>query len=118
MNAEIAGIYARKSNEQHGTVEEAKSVTRQVQRAREFAAHQGWAVAEQLVFCDDALSGAEFENRPGLQALLRTLAPPRTPFTHLIMMDSARLGRETWETNYIVKRLLQAGVRLWTYLDG
>src|SRR5262249_11005155 len=105
-----------KSTEQNGTAEEAKSVARQRQRAREFAARHGWTVPEMLIFFDDGVSGAEFENRPGLQALLRTLAP--RPFAHLVVMDTARLGREAWETNYIIKRVLQAGVRLWTYLDG
>jgi site-specific DNA recombinase len=111
-----AAIYARKSTEQN-VAEEAKSITRQVQRAQAFAAEGGLVAPEELTFSDDGVSGAEFENRPGLQALLRTLTP-RPPFHHLIVMDTSRLGREAWETNYLVKRVLQAGVRLWTYLDG
>ncbi len=117
MNTEISAVYARKSTEQSTTAEEAKSITRQQQRAREFAARHGWGVPEELIFCDDGVSGAEFENRPALQALLRTLTP-WPPFAHLILMDTSRLGRESWETGYVVKRILQAGVRLWTYLDG
>ena len=113
----IAAVYARKSTEQNGVADEARSVTRQVARAREFAAPHGWIVPDALVFTDDGISGAEFEHRPGLQALLRTLAP-KPPFTHLIVMDSSRIGREAWEANYVLKRLLQGGIHIWTYLDG
>ena len=40
----IAAIYARKSNEQSNTSEDAKSVTRQVERGRAFATSRGWTV--------------------------------------------------------------------------
>ncbi len=113
----VAAVYVRKSTEQSGVAEEARSCARQVARAHEFAAQRNWILSDEFLFTDDGISGAEFENRPGLQALLRTLTP-RPPFTHLIVMDTSRLGREAWETNYIIKRLLQAGVRVWTYLDG
>jgi DNA invertase Pin-like site-specific DNA recombinase len=41
----IAAIYARKSTEQTGTAEEAKSVTRQIDHVRAYAAMKGWMVA-------------------------------------------------------------------------
>jgi site-specific DNA recombinase len=112
-----AAAYVRKSTAQEGVSDEAKSVARQLASVREFATSRGWQMPDGLVFQDDGISGAEFENRDGLQALLRALTP-RPPFTHLIMMATDRLGREVWETNYILKRLLQAGVRVWTYLDN
>jgi hypothetical protein len=34
------------------------------------------------------------------------------------MMDLSRLGREQFETGYVLKRLLQGGVRVWCYLGG
>jgi GH25 family lysozyme M1 (1,4-beta-N-acetylmuramidase) len=40
----IAAIYARKSTEQTGTAEEGKSVTRQIDHARGYAAAKEWTV--------------------------------------------------------------------------
>jgi site-specific DNA recombinase len=66
----IAAIYARKSTEQTGTAEEAKSVTRQIDHVRAYAATKGWAVAEARVYVDDGISDAEFAKRPGLVRLI------------------------------------------------
>src|SRR5512143_3372013 len=44
----IAAIYARKSTEQDAA-DEQKSVTRQVEHARAYAARKGWTVAEDHV---------------------------------------------------------------------
>ena len=38
----IAAIYARKSTEQDGVKEEAKSVTRQIEHAKDYARRKGW----------------------------------------------------------------------------
>jgi hypothetical protein len=59
----IAAIYARKSTDQT-VADEAKSVTRQIESARAYAAKQGWTVAEEHVYSDDGISGAEFLKRP------------------------------------------------------
>ena len=40
----IAAIYARKSTEQTGVADEQKSVTRQIESARGYAARKGWTV--------------------------------------------------------------------------
>jgi DNA invertase Pin-like site-specific DNA recombinase len=70
----IAAIYARKSTAQEAG--EARSVERQIQHCREFAAARGWKVDERYIFVDDGISGAEFgERRPGLQALMSNLEP-------------------------------------------
>jgi len=42
----IAAIYARKSTDQSSVADEAKSVTRQVEHARQYAAARGWMVDE------------------------------------------------------------------------
>ena len=52
---------------------------------------------------------AEFERRPGLQALLAMLKP-KPPFQVLIVSEEKSIGREMFETNYIIKRLGQAGI--------
>jgi DNA invertase Pin-like site-specific DNA recombinase len=66
-----AAVYCRKSTQQHGVAEDAKSVTRQNELAREFAATDGWTVVAE--FEDDGVSGAEFERRPGYRQLMRAL---------------------------------------------
>jgi DNA invertase Pin-like site-specific DNA recombinase len=70
----IAAIYARRSNEQHVS-DDAKSITRQVTRAREMAAKEGWECPDRYVFVDDGITGFESVLRPGLQRLLAACAP-------------------------------------------
>lgn len=111
-----AAIYARKSTEQIGVATEAKSVTRQVENARAFAAAQGWTVLDAHVYVDDGVSGAEFEKRPGFMQMMSTL--PRPPFERLIVSEQKSLGRESAETGYVIKRLARAGVELFEYQHG
>src|SRR5262245_1085890 len=103
-------IYARKSTEQGGA-EENKSVTRQVEHARHFAAKRGWAVDDRFVFVDDAISGAEFERRPAFQRLLGSLKP-RPPFQTLVMSEQSRLGRESIKTSRAYQQIIRSGVRV------
>jgi len=42
----IAAIYARKSTEQAGVTDDAKSVTRQIDHARAYAERKGWRVTD------------------------------------------------------------------------
>ena len=93
----IAAIYARKPTGQHRRAEEAKSITGQIEDARAYAARQGWSVGDAHVYVDDGISGAEFEGRAGLVALLAALKP-RAPFAVLVVYDKDRLGREQFET--------------------
>jgi DNA invertase Pin-like site-specific DNA recombinase len=115
MNA--AAIYARKSQEQYGVADEEKSVTRQVERGRDFAATNGWTVAAEHVFVDDGIGGAEFSERPGFVRLMNSLKP-RPPFDVLIMSEEARLGREQIEVSYALKQIVTSGVRVFCYLTG
>ncbi len=117
----IAACYARKSTDQPNVADEQKSVERQKASCREFAESEGWTVA--YTYEDDGKSGAEFEKRPGLQALLAALDKPKgvrnwaPPFTRLIVMEQSRLGRELYESGYVVKRIQEAGVTIWSYND-
>ncbi len=113
----LAAIYARKSTEQAGVGDEAKSVTRQVAHAREYAERKGWTVAEEHVYVDDGVSGAEFATRAGFVRLMNALKP-RAPFQVLVMAEESRLGREQIEVAYALKQLVQAGVRVWLYLEN
>jgi site-specific DNA recombinase len=111
----IAAIYARKSTAQ-ATSDDAKSVTRQVERGTACAATKGWTVDPEHVYVDDGISGAEFARRPALLRLVNALKP-RPPFQILIMAEESRLGREQIEVAYVLKQLAQAGVRVWLYLE-
>ena len=112
----IAAIYARKSTEQNGVADEAKSVTRQIEHASAYATRKGWTVAEAHVYVDDGISGAEFAGRPGFVRLMAALKP-RAPFQMLVMSEESRLGREAIETAYALKQLIQANVRVFFYLE-
>src|SRR5687767_5888385 len=111
----IAAIYARKSTEQL-VADEQKSVARQVDHARQYAARKGWTVDEACIFVDDGISGAEFARRPGFVRLMNALKP-RPPFQVLIMSEESRLGREAIETAYALKQIVVAGVRVFFYLE-
>src|SRR5512132_3504769 len=112
----IAAIYARKSTEQNGMSEEGKSITRQIEHARAYAAKKGWTVADEYVYSDDGISGAEFVKRPGFIRLMNALTP-RPGFQVLIMSEESRLGREAIETAYALKKIMDASVRVFFYLD-
>src|SRR4051794_25251467 len=111
-----AAVYARKSTEQTGVVEDQRSVARQIEHATEYARRKGWSVDAASVFVDDGISGAEFANRPGFLRLMNALKP-RPTFQVLIMSEESRLGREAIATAYALKQIVQAGVRLFFYME-
>src|SRR5713226_8230526 len=112
----FAAIYARKSTEQTGVADEQKSVARQIDHARTYAERKGWLIADEHVYVDDGISGAEFANRPGFLRLMNALKP-RPSFQVLVMSEESRLGREAIETAYALKQLVVAGVRVFFYLE-
>src|SRR3989442_5478402 len=111
-----AAVYARKSTDQAVSDEE-KSVTRQVELAVACARTHGFEVPPEHIYVDDAISGAEFDRRPGLMRLLNTLRP-KARFAGLFLADKDRLGREQFETNHILKQISVAGVRIFEYQNG
>jgi DNA invertase Pin-like site-specific DNA recombinase len=111
-----AAIYARKSTDEAGVADDAKSVSRQIDRARQFAESRGWTVDDAHVYVDDGIGGAEFAKRAGLQRLLSAVG--RSGFDAVIVSEASRLGRESLETGYVMKQIMRAGVRLFSYLDG
>ena len=112
----IAAIYARKSTDQTAVADAAKSVTRQIDHARAYAVGKGWTVADEHIYVDDGISGAEFAKRPSFLRLMNALTPT-TPFQVLVMSEESRLGREAIETAYALKQLVTAGVRVFFYLE-
>jgi site-specific DNA recombinase len=112
----IAAIYARKSTEQLVS-DDQKSIARQIDHARAYAARKGWTVDDAHVYSDDGISGAEFTKRPGFVRLMSVISRRRAPFQALIMAEESRLGREAIETAFALKQLVQAGVRVFFYLE-
>jgi hypothetical protein len=112
----IAGIDARKSTDQTGIADDQKSVARQVEHATAYARRKGWTVADEHVYVDDGISGAEFANRPGFLRLMNALKP-RPAFHVLVMSEVSRLGREQIETAYALKQLSPTRVRCFSYLE-
>ena len=112
----IAAIYARKSTEQNGVADEEKSVTRQIEHATAYAARKGWTVADEYVYVDDGISGAEFVKRPGFLRLMNALKP-KPAFQVLIMAEESRLGRQRVETEWVLLQLAKANVRVFYYFD-
>src|SRR5262245_16033596 len=112
----LAAIYARKSTDQSGVADDQKSVARQSEHARAYAERKGWRVADEHIYVDDGISGAEFANRPGFLRLMNALKP-KPGFQVLVMSEESRLGREAIETAYALKQLVQAGVRVFFYLE-
>src|SRR5260370_41022506 len=110
----IVAIYARKNTEQDVS-DEQKSVTRQMEHARAYAARKGWTVSEEAIFVDDGVSGAEFKKRPGLIRLLSALEPSPS-FQVLVMSEGSRLGRENIETGWILNQVFESDVRVFYYL--
>lgn len=111
----IAAVYARKSTEQN-TNDEEKSVARQIDHARAYATRNGWTVVDEHTYVDDGISGAEFIKRPGFLRQMNALKPG-APFQVLIMSEESRLGREQIETAYSLKQIVDAGVRVFFYLE-
>ena len=68
------------------------------------------------MYVDDGVSGAEFANRPGFLRLMNSLKP-RPSFQVLVMSEESRLLRKAIETAYALKQLVQAGVRVFFYLE-
>jgi site-specific DNA recombinase len=112
----IAAIYARKSTDDSDRHDEARSTTRQVERAREFAAKRGWTVDDRFVFVDEAVSGAEWKNRHDFNRLLAAL-DPKPEFQVLIVSELSRIGRDTVRTPYFIQQIEEAGVAIFSYLS-
>ena len=112
-----AAIYARKSTDDSDRNPANKSVTRQVEHARDYAKKKGWDVLNEHVYVDDNVSGAEFENRPGFAKLMANLPKrQKPPFDVLVMSESSRLGRDIARNSVFVLNIIESGVRIFYYL--
>lgn len=112
-----AAIYARKSTEQN-VADDAKSVTRQTDLARAFITAKGWTVDDRHVFIDDAVSGAEFVDRHGLNNLMAAMRQAPRPYDAIVTMGLDRIGREQFAVAKTLLDIVEAGVRVFYYTDG
>jgi site-specific DNA recombinase len=90
-----------------------RSVTRQIEHARAFAAERGWPVLEEFV--DDGVSGAVATKLIGRARLLAAAAEEK--FSVVIVRDVDRLSRNDEELPGIIYSLRDAGVEVWSYAD-
>src|SRR4030095_1162541 len=113
-----AAIYCRKSTTQDGADPDAKSVARQEENARKFAALKGWALDEAHCDGDDATSGADIKRLVKRQRLIDTIRAG-APFDVLIMRDSSRFSRRDGDEAFTeLKEMALRGVELWFYQEG
>jgi site-specific DNA recombinase len=111
----IAGIYARKSQDDSDRNEEARSTTRQVERATEYAQARRWTVEPGAIFIDEGISGATYAKLEGRKRLLA--AAEAGTFSILVLSEQSRAGRDMIEVAYTLKRIAECGVRIYSYLD-
>lgn len=109
-----AAIYARKSTDDSDRHEDNRSVTRQTERAQAFCKARGWVVSDDHVFVDDGISGAEYQNRPGLLRLMAALKG----FDTVVMSEISRLGRDMVRNAVVIDEIRSAGVQIWYCLTG
>jgi site-specific DNA recombinase len=113
----IAAIYARKSTQQDGVADDAKSVVRQVDGARAFIARQaGWTLDDRHIYTDDRVSGALFANRAEFSRLMRDAAAGA--FGAVVFFDIDRFGRDGRKTMEALNTLADLGVEAWDYSTG
>src|SRR5712691_10325116 len=113
----IAAIYARKSTEQRGVDEEAKSVQTQIANARSFALEKGWTVDERHIYFDDAVSGADVRRLKARQQLLDVIKRG-APFQVLIVREQSLFSRRDGDEAFgELKQIARAGVEVWFYKD-
>ncbi len=109
-------VYARKSTDD-ARHEDHRSTARQVENARAYVERGGGELLPDQVYVDEATSGAEFRERPGLLRLLNALENGHC-FNGLVMMDDDRLGRQQYRTNMLLEQIVEKGVRVFCYVDG
>jgi site-specific DNA recombinase len=106
-------IYARFSSDRQSPI----SIEDQIRKCREYANRQGWAVLEDSIFADHAVSGTSAE-RTGLQKLLSAAEQSGRAFGAILIDDTSRLTRKLADALNLYERLTFAGVRLVAVSQG
>lgn len=104
-----AAIYARHSTDKQGTSSED-----QIRRCQEFCRFKGYEVIG--IYRDEALSGAHFENRAGINALL--IGALDGLYDIVITEDLSRISRDQADTANFFKKMIFLGVPVETVSEG
>ncbi len=105
--------YARVSTDKQNPL----SIQDQFRKCREYAARQGWRIAEEHIYSDEALSGAGAD-RPGLSRLLGAAFSASAPFQAILVDDTSRLSRNRADIARLFEQLNFTGLRLVAVSQG
>jgi site-specific DNA recombinase len=106
-------VYSRFSSDRQSPI----SIEDQIRKCREYAARQGWAILEEHVYADHAVSGTSAE-RTGLQRLLAASEHHPRAFDVILIDDTSRLTRKLADALNLYERLTFAGIRLVAVSQG
>ena len=102
-------IYAR-----HSSDKQSKSTRDQIARCKAWCAQKNYMVSD--VFFDEAISGANVQNRPGIRNLIQALL--LNNFDKIVCEDLSRLSRDQEDIAAFYKKLLFLDIPLETISDG
>jgi site-specific DNA recombinase len=102
-------IYAR-----HSTDKQEHSTRDQIARCEAFCRRVGYEVA--ATFCDEGISGAAMQNRPGIRRLIE--AALDGGFNRIISEDLSRISRDQGDLAHFYKKLLFLNISLETVAEG
>lgn len=108
----VPALYARFSSD----VQNPSSVTDQLARLREHLKHAGVNPERALVFSDEAVSGAMWKHRPGVQKLLAAIK--RREVSTVYAEDLDRISRDTGDLSAFRKLLRHFDVAFVSIGDG
>jgi len=110
----IAAVYARKSTQQDEAGATSESVARQLEHGAAFAKLRGFSLGPS--YHDDAVSGAEYAKLTDRARMVADAEAGR--FTILIVAEQSRLGRDLIDSVSTIRRIAEAGGRIFTYTTG
>ncbi len=94
-------IYVRVSTEEQA--KEGFSINSQIMDLKDYAKNNNIEIVK--IFKDEGVSGAKFDKREGLQAMIKSA--DKGEFDVLLIYSYSRLGRDNYETEGIVRHLLK-----------
>ena len=107
-------IYARYSSD----LQREASIEDQVRKCREHADRQGWAILDEYVRFDEAVSAASIAGRDALQNLIDEAKKTPRPFDRLLVDDTSRLARNIEDALRVTEILKFYGVYVTSVSQG
>ena len=98
----IAAAYLRVSTE----AQDEYSLDSQLKLIRDYAGKNDLIVPEELVFCDDGVSGRSAEKRPEFQRMIGCAKDPERSFEMILVWKFSRFARNQ-EESIVYKSMLQ-----------